>query len=886
MTILIHDRTTGDPLCAAAGGKARNLFALTAAGFPVPTWSVLVSNAFQEVLAASGVQLSRAPLSLAERLTEAAAAESTLRTVAIPAAIRAAINSAVEYAGNGAVAVRSSADTEDGAMNSFAGLFDTILNVRGMDSVEDAVRRCWASAFSPRATQYRYARGLDPTDVALAVIVQRFIRPSSSGVLFTADPVTGSTLRMVISGVLGLGEGLVSGSVDADTVIVDKRTGCAVEVTIADKQQMVAAADAGGVRSVAVPEPDRSRCCVDTAELTRLGQRLEQHFGGPQDVEWSVVDDTVWVLQSRPITTIAGDAEHLGEPVVPGTRRIWDNSNIIESFAGVTSPLTFTTARTLYADVYRSYARSMRVGQAQLDQMEQWLPVMLGQFNGHVYYNLLHWYRMVGIAPGYPLNRRVLEIALGVGEPLDPATARTLRPFSFANPLTRLRSRCRTQLTYLRSFRDIDRLVAEFDVNFHGFIDRHGLADVSGMDGATAHRKFCTIHDEVADIWGPMMVLDAILLTSVGLLATMTKLFLPNAPEWFGFAVVNPGADVVSIEPARMLADIAGFVRADPELRSFVETVDPAVAYDRLAQWPELQRRIDTYIDRFGFRCVDELKLETPDLREDPSGIFVLLRADLAGERPADAAQEYLDTHLHGLRRKLFDALRAKVQRAATHREHLRFCRTQGFGILKSLITVMAADLAERGIINARTDVFLLRRDELFGLYEGSVTAATARAAITRRRTLDAGYRTCKAPARFTTTGSDYAPEDLARAGWRTAGQAGPMPAGTVLTGTPSSPGQVTGQAVVVERPEDFTGGILVAYRTDPGWVAALPFASALLIERASPLTHVAIIARELGVPTVVQIDGLTDTVRTGMTVSVDGAAGRVVLLEEVAVDA
>jgi len=101
-----------------------------------------------------------------------------------------------------------------------------------------------------------------------------------------------------------------------------------------------------------------------------------------------------------------------------------------------------------------------------------------------------------------------------------------------------------------------------------------------------------------------------------------------------------------------------------------------------------------------------------------------------------------------------------------------------------------------------------------------------------------------------------------------------------VLTGTPSSPGVVTGRAVVVEKPEDFSSGILVAYRTDPGWVAALPFASALLIERASPLTHVAIIARELGVPTVVQIDGLTDAVRTGMTVTVDGAAGSIVVLQ------
>jgi pyruvate,water dikinase len=574
-----------------------------------------------------------------------------------------------------------------------------------------------------------------------------------------------------------------------------------------------------------------------------------------------------------------------------GQLRIWDNSNIIESYAGVTSPLTFTTARTLYADVYRVYARSLNVKPAQLQQMESWLPVMLGQFNGHVYYNLLHWYRMVGIAPGYALNRRVLEVALGVGEPLDPATARTLRPFTFANPVIGWWHRARTTATYVQRFRRIDALVEDFDAAFHDFIARNGLTDVSGLDGPQAQRMFRRIHDEVADIWGPMMVLDAILLTSVGLLASMTKAFLPRAPEWFGFAVVNPGSDVVSIEPARALADIAAFAHRHPDLWAFIESADPATAYLQLIEhadddsgpWRELHRKVTDYIDRFGYRCLDELKLEAPDLRQDPSGIFHMLRMASPDEteRPGDAAQAYLDEHLKGPRRMLFDALRTKIQRAATHRERLRFARTQGFGILKSLIAVMARDLVRHDIIENRADVFLLRREELFGLYDGTATPATAREAINRRRTAQQGYRKLKAPARFSTTGSAYTAVELVTAGWRDAGDVVQAAVGTVLTGTPSSPGVVTGRAVVVEKPEDFSSGILVAYRTDPGWVAALPFASALLIERASPLTHVAIIARELGVPTVVQIDGLTDAVRTGMTVTVDGSTGSIIVLED-----
>ncbi len=900
MPLLITDQAPGDRVRAMAGGKAQNLFELSRSGFPVPTWAVLGTDAFRLAIDAAGVRLSTAPMALSERVTEAAYAESAIRELVMPAQIREAILGALEYTGNGNVAVRSSGCQEDGAANSFAGLFDTVLNVTGIDAAEAAVRRCWASAFSRRAAQYRHLRGIDTADIALAVIVQRLVLPRTSGVMFTADPVTGTPDRIVINAVHGLGEGLVSGAVDSDAVVVAKHSGAVLEETTATKSQMILPGAGGGVRTAEVPADRRRVHLVDAglrSALTELGMRLERHFGTPQDIEWAVDEDgRTWILQSRPITTLGGRTaegpEHFGEDVDPGAVRIWDNSNIIESFAGVTSPLTFTTARTLYADVYREYARSLKVPPAQLDQMQAWLPVMLGQFHGHVYYNLLHWYRMVGIAPGYPLNRRVLEVALGVGGPLDAATARRLKPFTFTSTGAKIVHRARTTLTYAQRFHAIDDLVREFDRKFHDFVTRHELADVSELDGPQAYRKFRHIHDEVASIWGPMMVLDAVLLTSVGLLAVLTKAFLPNAPEWFGFAIVNPGTDVVSIEPARALADIAAFAHSAPELWAFIDAADPATAYPQLVEyaeddpgsaWQLLLGKIDDYIDRFGYRCLDELKLEAPDLRQDPSGIFHMLRmaAPEGADRPNDAAQAYLDAHLHGPRRRIFDALRAKIQRAATHREHLRFARTQGFGILKSLVAVMARDLQQRGIVDTTGDVFQLTRDELFGLYDGSTTRAQARAAIARRTALEPGYRELKAPPRFVTTGSGYTAAELAGAGWRRRDAVAEATAGTVLTGTPSSPGVVTGRAVVVERPEDFSSGILVAYRTDPGWVAALPFASALLIERASPLTHVAIIARELGVPTVVQIDGLTDLVRTGMTVSVDGAAGSVTLLQE-----
>lgn len=191
MPILLTGQAPGEQMRTQAGGKAHNLCELTAAGFfPVPRWAVLGTDAFDEGLAAAGVRISEAPLTLAERLREAASAETALRELTIPAEIRNAIVAALEYVDADTVAVRSSGGRqEDGDRDSFAGLFDTFLNVAGLDATEDAVRRCWASAFSQRATQYRHVRGgLDFRDVALAVVVQRSLTPrSSGGVMFTAD---------------------------------------------------------------------------------------------------------------------------------------------------------------------------------------------------------------------------------------------------------------------------------------------------------------------------------------------------------------------------------------------------------------------------------------------------------------------------------------------------------------------------------------------------------------------------------------------------------------------------------------------------------------------------------------------------------------------------
>ncbi|MEU1983927.1 PEP/pyruvate-binding domain-containing protein [Nocardia sp. NPDC019395] len=907
-------------IAAFGGGKARGLYALGAAGARVPEWLVLGTDVFAGFVAAAGLgeligEYIRAgdletALDRGRRIRAELAGEGDAALDGPWEVVR----DAYTRLGGGPVAVRSSVAGEDGDTDSFAGLFETYLNVTGEAAVCDRVRACWASCFAERVIRYAFLRGRPPA-TEIAVLLQRLVVARAGGALFTRNPATGSADEVVVSAVYGLGEGLVSGTVDADTVVVDA-SGTIVERVVGDKDVEYVPADGAGVTVLDVAAPRRSAPVLGDEEVTLLagrGRALAAALGGPQDIEWAIDADGLWFLQARPITALrdapgsarppaggrgglrlvrgrpaAGTAvlRGAGEPVPPGEPRIWDNSNIIESFQGLTSPLTFTVAAGIYGRVYRGYAQSLGVPEEQVRQLDSWTPYLLGSFHGRVYYNLLHWYRMVGIAPGYPLNRKVLEAALGVAEPLPDDIANTLRPFTFGSPAHRALSRARTTAIYLRRIFGIDAMMREFCTEFYRVYDRYDAMEY--VHGEHAYAAYRRVDRDLVLRWGPMMVLDAILLTLTGAMYLLTKAFLPQAPESLLYAMVGPGADIESAEPARAMTDLARYAHADPELAALVLSTDPEWTYEalRAGGYREFLDAIDGYLDRYGYRSVDELKLEAPDLREEPAGLFVLLRSALgrvgapepAGAEPAIDPDTYLDEQLGGIRRWLYNRVRAKTARCAAHRERLRFCRTRAFGMVKRMIRVMGRDLAERGIIDDFADVFYLTVDELRNCYDQVPMPDLPDRIAARKvaRTADAGL---VAPARFTTVGPDFPDAELAAQGWVPLADIPPAVPGDVLAGSPSAAGVVEGTAVVVDEPCDVAGGILVAYRTDPGWVAALPSAAALVIERGSPLTHVAIVARELGVPTVVQVPGSSRKLRTGMRIRVDGAAGTVTVL-------
>ncbi len=853
------------------GGKALNLHALVAGGRRVPAWAVIGTDAFAHFAAGAGLMAEIERAMAGDDPEQRRLLREWIAAAAVDRTVFEVIAEAYERAGGEAVAVRSSGTEEDSSSNSFAGQFDSFLDLRGIDSVVDHVKLCWASTFSERAATYRRQRELGSASTAMAVIVQQLIAAEKSGVTFTVNPTNGSRRELVLSATTGLGQALVDGSGDADTIVLDRASGERRRVELADED---------------------GDLCLDDQEVATLwqaGTEVEEQFGSPQDIEWAFADGQLWLLQSRAITTV-GEAP---PPKPEGQLRIWDNSNVVESFGGVTSPLTFTFARHVYHSVYRWYSKSLMVPESLLLEMDEWQANRLAYFNGRVYYNLLNWYRMQHLLPFPSMKRQMMELAMGVDESVSEELARDSRPLRHRSRATERRLRLVVSAVfawrYLRSRRDVRKFIDRFGEQFVA-ID---AVDFESMSAEELYEQVLILDREVMPTWGPIVALEAIILTSLGFLFGLTQRWLPDAPRWFYWNVGKPKDGVESAEPARAMIVLANAALAEPEVEAIVREGEVGTVYPRLtaAGKSEFLATVDDYVARYGYRSVDELKLEEPSMRDDVGVFFTLLRSSLVapsmpvagagGEAEAHDADAYLDANLGRVRRFVYEIFRRKSQNALAAREKVRFCRSRGFGLVRRMARALDRELVATGVLEQEGDIFHLRLEELRGAFEGTISHQEWRPLIAlrkRRKLVDEGL---DAPPRFITRGPVYWYGNLDLAGWY---DGPPEPTGEIegdLQGVGCCPGRVIGEARVSDAPVEVDGEVLVAYRTDPGWIAALPSVSALLVERGSPLTHVAVVARELGVPTVVQIKNLTASVRTGMLLDVDGSAGTVrVLLE------
>ncbi|MEU3018416.1 PEP/pyruvate-binding domain-containing protein [Nocardiopsis sp. NPDC007018] len=759
------------------------------------------------------------------------------------------ITRAYEALGAGRVAVRSSATAEDLPEASFAGQQDTYLDVEGADAVVDAVRRCWASLDNEHAVAYRRANGLDRADVRMAVVVQRMVDADTAGVMFTADPLTGSRSRTVVDAVRGPGGAVVDGSVEPDHYAVD-------DGRLVD--------GAGGCLAPG-----------QVVELAAAGRRLQGLFGSPQDVEWvHDRDGVLWLLQSRPVTTLFP----LPPQDLPDLPRFYMEVGHMQGMLRPFTPLGLAMLQRMWTRWWGSVG--FATGDADPD------PLMVG-VGGRLFVDLSAFLRsspLRGRLPQAmdvygPRARAAVEHLLDdprfaprPGLPFPASTglrvAAALLPsavFGVGHALARpraARARAQAAVARLRALRGPGA----------------GAGSASRLDWVTGRALDAMLGRDLTRVIGPVF---AGIVTGTAPAALLRGVATREETD----TVLGGLPHNVTTEMDLALWRIAERARAHGDLFTRTSPEELAARYLR-GELPEVG--LAAFLDAYGHRAAAEVDIGVPRWRENPAPVFAsvanYLRLDDPEQAPdrrferagAAAGAALAELVPRALRRRpvrgaVAAFLMSRSRELAGLREYGKFAWLVPFAEMRRQVLLVGADLAGLGLLETADDVFFLDLDEVRSTVDGGVDR---RSLVAERRRLHLRERRRRTvPGTLLTDGTDVAAA---------------LPAPAVepggLPGTPAAPGRAEGRARVVLDPSGARvepGEILVAPTTDPGWTPLFMTAAGLVSETGSPIAHGPTVAREYGIPAVICVRDATTAIRTGDLLRVDGSAGTVVVVAD-----
>lgn len=840
------------------GGKADKLFLLKSLGFRVPPFVVIPAEAYLDVI------------------HQADSPEKAIADYAFPESAWENISKNLPDVCY--FAVRSSAMDEDGGTHSFAGQFETYLYV-SKEELPEKIKQVWRSAHSERVSAYRQSHGLQASR-GIAVIVQEMIDADVAGVGFGINPITGNRKEKVISTVYGLGEGLVSGELNADTFTMH---GKETSKQLVQKTQQIKQSADGGTFKTDVPEELREKPCLSDIQLQQLDAALDTLFlsqGTYQDIEFAFKDKVLYLLQTRPVTTAGQLADSSGEHI------IWDNSNIIESYPGVTTPLTFSFIIKVYEAVYRQFVQLMGVSEKEVDENSEIFANMLGLINGRVYYNLLSWYKALALLPGYSINAGFMEKMMGVKERFElnglPKRSKFTERIRVLNMVRIL----------LKNLRCLPEMRKDFTRDFNATMQAYNAIDFNTKNAGELMSLYLNFEKTLLKKWKAPLVNDFFAMIYFGVLQKLVLNYHIDEHGTLHNDLMCGAKDIISTEPIRRCLVISGSIIKDKGTRQiFLEKTEEELC--RLyfgKQLPlSISKLIDEYLSLFGNRCVGELKLETISYTQNPAAFFRILKSyvmqgvtaeNMSGTKEQELRKAAEDRVKIALKNKPFKKMifRYFLKRArvlVSSRENLRYERTRAFGVVRELFCSIGRRFYAEGTIREPRDIFFLTKEEIFDYIKGTSVNYSLKDLIDLRKAQFHSFESTPTAERIDTRGTVYTGNDFFKQ----------RPAENLsgdLKGLGCCPGRVRAKVQVVHHPDDvkhLNGDILVTSSTDPGWVTLFPTASAILVERGSLLSHSAIVSREMGKPCIVGITGLLGRLKTGDEVEMDGATGEIKII-------
>ncbi|QED38644.1 hypothetical protein FK178_13380 [Antarcticibacterium arcticum] len=763
------------------------------------------------------------------------------------------------------VVVRSSVLDEDGKRNAFPGMMDTFLNISTVADLKQAIAKCAASAWSPRVMEYRrqYDLSLQPKP---AVIIQRQINPDASGVLFSTFPEYPQ--EMAIHAVYGFGEGLMNGSAEGDEFYFERSTGNLHRKNILTKEFYLERGEGSGLIKLPLDVKKQHISCLEPQVLEQLfasASTAEKIAGHPLDIEFAVKDKEIFFLQARPITR-----------EIPAIV-VYDNSNIQESYCGVTTPLTFSFASRAYKTVYRQTMQVLGIPGRKILAHDAILSNLLGLVKGRIYYNINNWYRGLQLLPSFRQNKADMELMMGLEEPVDLVEDVEKSLSEKIKILPGL------LLNYSRlwlKFKKLPELVPAFQENFSRYYTAFYKEEFQTLNSSEFLQKKNDLDENLLNSWSIPIINDFnVMMVNGAVMRGLRKAGITR-PEEFITRYLCGDPEIESTQPTLAMINLAETAQQYPGLReliiSFPEDLHTTIERDH----PEFYKKVTAFIHQYGDRTVGELKLETFTMRVRPQIFYKYLRNFLAGEKIATAdlgkvkaeAEKELETLLQKrsflFKRKLHKDLK-KLKLAIRYRENMRLERTRLFGMYRQVYRARGRALVEDGRLETVEDVFYLTEDELIDLNE----AANLKQLIAERKEEFSRYRKQEVPSRVIVP-SPPKQEDIA------------IEETGILKGQGCYPGQVSGEVILIKDPGDsldVNGKIICALRTDPGWAALFPTCKGVLIEKGSSLSHSVILLRELGIPTIINIPNLCSRLASGDRVKMDAASGEIIRGEAMA---
>ena len=840
------------------GGKAANLAALVRAGLPVPAGFCITTSAFEQFLEGCPRRaelrnlLSQPAVEDADRMSELSRrVQSCLAETVVPSLVSNAVLAAWrELGGERGVAVRSSATVEDAAERSFAGQFESVLKVQDSAALFPALKSCWLSLFSGRALVYLAKQKVPLATVRMAVVVQEMVEAEHAGVVFTADPLTGATDRLVAEYVSGLGDKLVQGMVQPERVVLEKQTG----------QVLTASA---------------SHPPISLEKLARLARETERLFGASQDIEWAQRDGCLFLLQARPLT-VKPRARTWEE------RQVWSNMNTGEIMPDVVSPMTWSLLNSL---VNAWLGLVCRLAGSDLSRAP-----IAGLVAGRLYFNA-----NTGLAMLRPFLFLFKEV---------PNGSAVLGGWQFeANRQTPLviapEDVPELGFSWPKYILSWPRIL--FDVLTHSphrsdawAVGRKVLVDELArieLEALSTPELMRLLGRVLADLkhWDLLYLVTQSAALPVLQKACRDWVDVPGLER--GYRLFSGLGGLPTMEAGLALWRLAVLAHADAATQTAL-TSEPDWARVRtrlagtahgaqfLAAWHE-------FMTIHGHHCRGELELFNARWAETPDYILEVVRGYLGslGSEVAPLEQhqrlgaererltEQCRQHLRNpLKRWLFNRSLRRSQKLVVNREVWKNMAVRQFYLLRRILLTLGERLQRQGALSSREDVFFLELPEVEAVVAGNASFDWRERILRRRREYEQNTKLSPPPVvigRF-----DPNVHGRPTVGVET----------KVLEGLAVSPGVVSGRARIILRTEEhqqvLPGEILVAPFTDPAWTPYFVTAAGVVMDQGGLLSHGSIVAREYGLPAVTNVGLATQLIHTGDLIEVDGSRGRVTILK------